>query len=356
MRAVTWKARGEEYARGWLIAEALAGSWRQCPPQLALSPANLSAIINPVVQCGAGALIWWRLKHSPLPLPRQQWNRLKSIRRSSALKSAIREYELGEILRFCEQNQVEPILIKGWAIAKHYADCGLRPMGDVDLCVPPERASELKLKWSTSKIVDCPVDWNHDEIDKFQNPGFHDLCSRAASETAAGIKVRIPCLEDHLRILCLHALKHGLWRPLWMCDVAAALESRNENFDWDRCLGSDRKQAKWIRCTLALAGLLLQADIQSTPAADELSKLPKWLVRAALRHWETCESPVTPSFHSEIKDSDRSLESLLKIAKSRWPNPIQATVDFHGTMSNSGQWIFQVRHYAARAWKAALSL
>jgi hypothetical protein len=46
-----------------------------------------------------------------------------------------------------------------------------------------------------------------------------------------GAKIRILGAEDHLRLLCLHLLKHGAWRPLWLCDVAAALESRPSSFD-----------------------------------------------------------------------------------------------------------------------------
>lgn len=351
MPAVIRKASGCEYARGRLIAAVLAGSWRKVPPRLQVSPSDLSTVVTPLVRSGAGALMWWRLKHSPVPLPRQQWNCLENIHRAYTLKSAVREYELGGIVGFCEKNQIDPILIKGWAIAKLYADRTLRPMGDVDLYVLPERVDELSARWSASPTVDCAVDWDHTEITKFGNPDFHTLCDRAILETVAGFQVRIPCLEDHLRILCIHALKHGAWRPLWMCDIAAALESRSQNFDWNRCLGPDRKQAKWIISTLSLAGSLLQADVQDTPAAEP-SKVPKWLTDAVLRHWESCESPVLPSFRSEIRNSDGSFESLLKIAKSRWPNPIQATVDFNGTFSSSRRWPFQLRHYAGRAWKA----
>ncbi len=41
-----------------------------------------------------------------------------------------------------------------------------------------------------------------------------------------GVDVRVPGLEDHLGILCLHLLHHGAFRPLWLCDIAAALETR----------------------------------------------------------------------------------------------------------------------------------
>ena len=49
--------------------------------------------------------------------------------------------------------------------------------------------------------------------------------------------------EDQLRQLCLHLLRHGACRPLWLCDVAVMLESLPGDFDWDRCLGGDRDES-----------------------------------------------------------------------------------------------------------------
>jgi hypothetical protein len=344
--AVKWKANRS--ARGWLVAEVLSGCWRKIPPKLQVTPSELSAIINPLVQSGTGGLVWWRLKHSPLPLPRQQWNCLKNIQRAYSLKSVVREYELSKILCFCQKNQIDPILIKGWAVARYYGFGGLRPMGDVDLCVPPERADELKAKWSTSPAVDCPVDWHHTEITKFQNLEFHALSNRANLETLADFQVRVPCLEDHLRILCLHALKHGVWRPLWLCDVAAAFEARPKNFDWDRCLGKNRTHAKWIILTLALTERLLHADVSEIPVG-KLSSLPNWMVTAVLEQWNSCISPVFPAFTEQLKGS-RDARTVWNLIQSRWPNPIQATVDFDGEFSERSRLPFQVRHCTRRAW------
>lgn len=61
-----------------------------------------------------------------------------------------------------------------------------------------------------------------------------------------GDKIWVLCAEDHLRFLCLHLLKHGAWRPFWLCDVGMALESRSSNFDWDRCFGENKRRAEWI--------------------------------------------------------------------------------------------------------------
>src|SRR5262249_818724 len=128
-----------EYARGRLIAKVLAGSWRAVPPKLQVSPSDLSAVITPLLKSRPRPLVSWKLTHPPVALTHKQWNCPKNIPRAYSLKSAIRKRELGRIIEFCKKNQVEPVLIKGWAVARHYADCASRPPGDVDLCVPLER-------------------------------------------------------------------------------------------------------------------------------------------------------------------------------------------------------------------------
>ena len=313
--------------------------------------AEFEAVAPLLLSSGTGALGWWRITHSPLPLPRELWNSLSSVRRAYGLQCAIRERQLGCILRFCESLCFTPILIKGWAISRVYADCNLRPMGDVDLCIAPEHAYELKRKVSADLALDCTIDFDHTEITRFANRGFEDLYEHSIRETVDGTCVRLLCPEDNLRILCLHALKHGVWRPLWLCDIAAALESRSEKFNWDRCLGPDRKQAHWVICALALAGELLGAEVAGTPANEECSSLPGWMVTAVLERWNSCRSPVLPQFTVQMRDAGGDLRAIFELLKSRWPNPIQATVDCNGAFAEGSRWPFQVWNLAQRGWK-----
>lgn len=157
--------------------------------------------------------------------------------------------------------------------------------------------------------------------------------------------------EDDLRILCTHALKHGVWRPLWLCDVAVALETRPLRFDWDRCLGKDRKHAWWTICTLALAHQLLGATINGTPVTDNSSRIPKWLLASVLKQWDRCQSPVMPRFLAHVRYCWGDAQTLREILKSRWPNAIQATLDCNGTFNEGKRWPYQIRHCGERAWK-----
>ena len=39
---------------------------------------------------------------------------------------------------------LQPILIKGWAAARLYPETGLRPYGDIDVCVRPDQLAAAK--------------------------------------------------------------------------------------------------------------------------------------------------------------------------------------------------------------------
>lgn len=51
--------------------------------------------------------------------------------------------------------------------------------------------------------------------------------------------IRVPAAEDHFRLVAIHLLSHGAWRPLWLCDIAAMLEDLPQDFNWGRCLGTN---------------------------------------------------------------------------------------------------------------------
>jgi hypothetical protein len=107
----------------------------------------------------------------------------------------------------------------------------------------------------------------HDGPASLDTLDFDELASRAVSVTFGELTVRVPAPEDHLRILAVHALRHGMVRPLWLSDLAVAVESRPADFDWRRCLGPDRRRAEWVVAAIALAHQLLSADLTGTPIA-----------------------------------------------------------------------------------------
>jgi hypothetical protein len=97
--------------------------------------------------------------------------------------------------------------------------------------------------------------------------------------------VRLLCAEDQFRLLSLHLMRHGACAPLWLCDLAVALESRPAHFDWDYCMSGNRARAAWILCWVALACQLLGAQLGDRVFPDRGIEVPPWLGPTVLARW-----------------------------------------------------------------------
>lgn len=329
------------------VAAVLTGTWRRSPPQLEISAEEVAAISPLLVASGAGALGWWRLRHSSEQFLNSAPEQLRETYLHYAIRAAKQEREVVELLRGLRSAGMEPILLKGWAIGRLYPEAGLRPSGDIDLCVAPEQYGAAQAALSKPENQQYWVDLDHDEITRFHGRSFEDLYSRSELVTLGDGEVRILGAEDHLRIMCLHFVKHGALRPIWLCDVAAALESRTTSFDWDRCLGKNKRYMKWVLCTFALAHRLLGAELGDAPRTD----LPTWLPASVLKQWITPYPsrlpPIAADFSKHWQEPGQLLEHLAK----RWPNPIQATVDCDGDFNYAPRLPFQIRNCFARGMK-----
>jgi hypothetical protein len=190
----------------------------------------------------------------------------------------------------------------------------------------------------------------HDGPARIDGSSFDALAERAQLAWLGARAVRLPGPEDHLRLLALHALRHGVFRPLWLVDLAVALEARPAGFEWTRCLGSDRRAADWVTCALALAAHLLGARVDGTAAVARAGTLPPWLVQAVLRNWArgTGTSHLPPVFQAlaaELRHPTRAWAE----ARRRWDRPIEATMEVGGAFGRGPRWPYQVAAAAGRA-------
>ena len=169
------------------------------------------------------------------------------------------------------------------------------------------------------------------------------LYARSQTARLNEVDIRILAAEDHLVVLIRHFLRHNAWRPLWLCDIAAVLESRPPDFDWDRCLGGNRRHAGWVACTLGLAHRLLDADVENTPVADRANHLPSWLVPAVLRQWDRCVGAgERRRVVRYIASHWRHPMQILGEACERWDMPIAATVALGGPFNEFPRLPFQL--------------
>jgi hypothetical protein len=331
-------------ARGRLMAQLLAGSWRSSPPPVVTADEAWAEVALLLLKCGVGALSWWRLRSSELRDESfaEQFHREY---RFQALNAALNQRALKLIIRQLRDNDVEPVLVKGWSVARHYPETGLRQYGDFDLCILPDQFDAASAQLESFESQGYKVDL-HCGFGKFFESRTDEIFERSQLVKLDDVAVRILSQEDLLRFLCLHWLRHGAVRPLWLCDIAVLLEAQGEDFDWDRCLGSSQQQADWVACAVGLARELLGARIKPMPIAQRSRALPKWLVPAVLKEWGAAFRPMTP-LTVHLRHPFR-FKNLLEELTHHWPNPIEATMTLNAPFNELPRLPFQVGHVFSR--------
>src|SRR6185503_12575106 len=229
---------------GELVAHLLYGAWRQLPPTLKATTENLEAVTPQLLGSGSSGLVSRRISQTDLQTSPAAFE-LKQAYRLQSLYAGLHEAEIEQVITRLHAAGIEPVLLKGRAIADLYPEHGLRPYGDVDLCFSKQHYELALSALKSPEFKDSNVD-AHEELDEIYGLSFDELLMSSQMKTVGKVAVRTPCAEHHLRILCIHFLKHGAWRPLSLCDVAVAVEARRADFDWDRCLGKDNLIVDWV--------------------------------------------------------------------------------------------------------------
>jgi hypothetical protein len=264
------------------------------------------------------------------------------------LEARIHEQRIKRIFRALRAGNIEPILIKGWSVARRYPQIGLRPFGDIDLLVRPQQ--HLQAEWiaGSEELRDCPTDI-HPGAFEVADRSVEDLFARSRLVTCDDEQVRVLSDEDQFALSAIHLLKHAAWRPLWLCDLALFLESMSAEFDWDLCLGPDARRANWILSAVGLARDLLGASIRNE-RINRLAVSPDWLVETVLRNWEKpFATKHEPHNHAApMLTYLRRPRGVLKDLKCRWPNPILATVCVNGTFGSRQRRRYQLRNCLQR--------
>lgn len=330
-------ARDPESLRLRLLREA----WRHDLQPLQIRTGDLRAITEWALSSGVSALVWRRLA-SPALQQIGSASRLAEAYRQHNLEAAVHEIQVCDIFNRIRSMGVEPILFKGWALARLYPESGLRPYGDIDLWLPVDRLEDIYRVFRSEGYPLYCVELHTLFYPQYER-SLAMVMERSQLIALDGIQVRVPCPEDHLRFVCLHFLHHGGWRPLWLCDVALMVESRVNNFDWDRCLAGNRKYADWIACVIGLAHNLLGADITGTPFEKRAKNLPGWLAPAVLKQWQ---KGAGMSFAENLSFSlPRRLlnpAALVRSFREHWRNPIQASVEMNAWFGESPRGLLQV--------------
>jgi hypothetical protein len=313
-------------AAGTLVAAFLTGSWREPVDAWTGDAEALGAIQPLLLRGGVAGLAWRRLRATGLA-GSSFGGELHQAYRLQVLHDGVHEEHVARAFRRLREAGVEPLLGKGWAAARLYPDAGLRPYGDVDLYVRTADHAAARVAVITASDA-APIDL-HCGFGELNDRSAETIEARAMMHTAGGIDVRTFGAEDHLRLLCLHALRHGLLRPLWLCDIAAGLERRPTSFDWDRFLTGDPLRTRWAIAAVGLAHVVLGARLDGVPMADRARRLPGWLATSVLQEWGTGRPP--QGAREPMGDALRHPRRLLGALRVRWPNAVEATVGVRGS-------------------------
>ncbi len=295
---------------------------------------------------GGTALGWWRVKDTPLA-PHAEI--LRGSAQLLALDDVVKQAALSELCALLNGAGITPLLFKGWAAARSYPQGWLRPYGDFDVLVRDgDFATARAVLAATATTVGasnsdfdmplgprghCTVDL-HDRLDAFYAADVGMLFDRARTMTLPGGTFLVPSPEDHLRLCAIHMFRHGAWRPLWLCDVAAMTEAADGDFDWDICLGDRPATAAWTAAAVMLAHRVLGARNDHLPPRVRDQCVPDWLEATVLSHWE---NPHGARFMPSRAVSLRNLQR-------RWPDPITATIWSSGQPVSGPRLQWQVMH------------
>ena len=282
-------------------------------------------------------MAWRRVQSSELRTSAAA-HELRQAYRTYTLQAGRKEGQIVQAITLLRSAGVEPLLVKGWAVARLYPERGLRPYGDIDLCVRPEQYAVAVAALAAPDAEGVVVDW-HKGLPQLHRPSLDDVYERSQLVPLLNVDVRILGPEDHLRYMCIHMLQHGAYRALWLCDIAVVLESLPEDFDWEYLLRGDRRPADWVASTVCLAHQLLGARLDRIPTAARDRHLPRWLLPSVLGQWSIEEHYMdSPGLAYSL----RHPAQLPKMLRLRWPNPIQATVGVGGPFNELPRLPFQL--------------
>jgi Uncharacterised nucleotidyltransferase len=329
---------------GETIAAILFTAWRTEPNPIPEAVAHrLPDVAAKLLETGCGALAWWRLRNSSPEA--EDGAGLRQAYRLHALEAVRHEQAFHHVLVHFNEAGLFPIVFKGWTLTGFYARPCLRPYGDIDILVsqgdePAARSVLARLAPELSQQVDLDMR----VLERFlPDRSFESLRARATTQAIGTARFTALSPEDHLRLVCLHQLDHGGWRPLWLTDVAAFVEGLPPGFDWKRCLEGNVHLSDGVVALLALAEELLGARL---PEGAPRRPAPAWFREAVLRGWaEGFHAPPASLYELRQLGWRRGSAAL----RQRWPDPISSTLHLRAPFRGIPRVVLQLAECGRRA-------
>ncbi len=197
--------------------------------------------------------------------------RFKGIYRRAWYQNQLALHRLSAVLRSFHEMGIPTLILKGAALAHlYYRDLGLRPMADIDVLIPTNKAIEalqrlIQSGWKPEK--DCPqkitpeyllavkaCNLAREETDIKLDLHWHvfqeclgpeadvDLWEGSIPIICGGEESRALSPSDQLLHICSHAMEWNAVAPMrWVADASAVIAT-TPDFDWARLLAQARKR------------------------------------------------------------------------------------------------------------------
>ena len=266
---------------------------------------------------------------------------------------------------------LEPVVLKGPALAARYPEVGLRPMDDIDLLLPRRfHAAALDaLRHAGWVVVRRSARDRYDTVLRHPDVpalllelhyGLDAWYERATALDAEELwrrRVKIDCLgtpafglplPEELVMLCAHAAKpfHCFTRLVWIADLAMVLGNRAEaglDVDWSAI----QAVAHAGRCTTQVAAALTMAGHAGVTAPPGAFPLPDrgWRASALAALADPCwplGGQERPTYHLRYALTDSVVRRFVLLVGSTHGEPL----------TRSASWPVRAAEQAVRRWWA----
>ena len=257
---------------------------------------NWKNILERAFMEGLAGILYSYLKR--LDIPESIRSPLSVFYRTTSSLNIIKISEMEKLGKKLRHEEIEVMTLKGASLLDHiYPDIGMRPMGDIDIMVRPEKREKLEsvlsgLGYKRDRFI--PHIFKKDpvmidlhihalNIDRIAGRaglfpcGMAPIWNNSVSLTEGVRWLRRPDDVDNILLLSLHMMKHSFSRLIWLVDIYKILKNRNPDF-WARL--SERAdqlaQMRSLRYTLYLLNGFFQFD---PPAGSGLEKSAEGLSR-----------------------------------------------------------------------------
>jgi hypothetical protein len=246
--------------------------------------------------------------------------------------------------RHLRSSQLDFIIFKGFVAASTYPPHVYRRYSDIDVAVSEQSQQVVKQHFVKSAINGLAIDV-HGGFSRLDGLSWEDHLLRSICVQIGGESVRVPCPEDHLRILANHWLNDGGVNKERLWDIYYSVENRPQDFDWSKCLDCVSETRRgWVIIAIGLAHRYLALNIDDLPFKDEALRIPEWVTDTLEREWAIKE-PIRP-----LQTCTRDPNLFFRQLKRRIPpNPIQATIQMEEPIDDRGRTMIQIWNVFRRA-------